>query len=180
MDTCTLEANSVCRQEVFSEIFQKHFKALRNFLSYQFGNTEEVADTAQEAFATLWQNCSKVTFDTATGYVYKVAYNKSLKLKSHQKVVLAYEQQAVGKSENIESPEFLLEEKQFKEKLLTAIASLNEPQRVAFLMHRIDKMKYAEIASVLGISVKAVEKRISQALTTLKDEFKKEQAVKLI
>ena len=38
-------------------------------------------------------------------------------------------------------------------------------------MHRIDGKKYAEIATELGISVKAVEKRIHLALLELRKEF---------
>ena len=52
-----------------------------------------------------------------------------------------------------------------------AIQNLNETQRVAFLMHRIDGKKYAEIAAELEISVKAVEKRIHLALVELRKEF---------
>ena len=38
-------------------------------------------------------------------------------------------------------------------------------------MHRIDGKKYAEIAEELNISVKAVEKRIHQALIELRKEI---------
>ena len=66
---------------------------------------------------------------------------------------------------------FLAEEEEFKNKLLQAIQKLNETQRVAFLMHRIDGKKYAQIADELGISIKAVEKRIQIALQELRKEF---------
>ena len=75
------------------------------------------------------------------------------------------------KSYTNESPEFLAEEEEFKNKLLQAIQKLNETQRVAFLMHRIDGKKYAQIADELGISIKAVEKRIQIALQELRKEF---------
>ena len=70
-----------------------------------------------------------------------------------------------------ENPEHILEQEQFESKLLKAINNINETQRVAFLMHRIDGKKYAEIASELNISVKAVEKRIHLALIELKKEI---------
>ena len=56
--------------------------------------------------------------------------------------------------------------------MLTAINQLNDTQRVAFLMHRIDGKKYSEIAEELNISIKAVEKRIHLALLELRKEFK--------
>ena len=90
---------------------------------------------------------------------------------AHQKVVLRYEKNFTGLDRTNESPEYILEEKQFQTKLLKAIADLNEKQRVAFLMHRIDGKKYSEIAVDLGISVKAVEKRIHLALLSLRKEI---------
>ena len=70
-----------------------------------------------------------------------------------------------------ETPEKLeneLEEQEFKERLERAIAQLPEKQRIAFLMNRIDKKKYREIAEKLGISIKAVEKRMHLALQTMR------------
>jgi len=43
-----------------------------------------------------------------------------------------------------------------------------EKQRVVFLMHRMDNLKYSEIASALGLSQKAIEKRMKLALDFLK------------
>jgi DNA-directed RNA polymerase specialized sigma24 family protein len=47
-----------------------------------------------------------------------------------------------------------------------------EKQRTVFLMNRIDELKYKEIADHLGLSVKAIEKRMSQALDHLKTHLK--------
>ena len=68
----------------------------------------------------------------------------------------------------IQSPEFLLEEKEFKQKLEDTIADLPEKQRVVFLLSRIDKKTYKEIAEIVGISKQAVEKRMYNALDTLR------------
>ena len=69
-----------------------------------------------------------------------------------------------------ESPEFLLEEKQFKDKLDSALNSLPENQRTTFLLNRIDGKKYAEIAEMEGVSVKAIEKRMHLALKSLREQ----------
>ena len=122
----------------------------------------------QEAFVKLWQNCASVPIEKAKSYLYTIANNSSLNEIKHQKVVLQYENNFTGLDKTNENPEYILEEKQFKTKLLKAIEDLNETQRVAFLMHRIDGKKYSEIADELNISVKAVEKRIHLALVELR------------
>jgi len=163
--------SEVCKEAVFTDFFKIHGKALRNYLLYKFGNQDEADDMAQEAFIKLWQNCKDVPLEKAKSYIYTLANNASLNVIAHQKVKLNYKNKASHLDRTNENPEFLLEEKQFKDKLLLAIENLNETQRVAFLMHRIDGKKYAEIAETLKISVKAVEKRIHLALLELRKEF---------
>ena len=166
-----IKMSKVCEEAVFSVFFKTHAKALKNYLYYKFGNENQAEDITQEAFIKLWQNCADVPVEKAKSYIYTIANNASLNVIAHQKVVLNYAQSSSKKETTNESPEYILEEEQFKTKLLTAIQNLNETQRVAFLMHRIDGKKYAEIAEALGISVKAVEKRIHLALTELRKEF---------
>lgn len=163
--------SETCQENIFSHFFKTNFKVLRNFLIYKFGNEEQAEDIAQEAFIKLWQNCADVPLEKAKSYIYTIANNSSLNIIAHQKVKLNYQKTNTTKDRSNENPEFLLEEKQFKDKLLLAIENLNETQRVAFLMHRIDGKKYAEIADELSISVKAVEKRIHIALVELRKEF---------
>ncbi|WP_291097478.1 MULTISPECIES: RNA polymerase sigma factor [unclassified Flavobacterium] len=160
--------SETCNEIIFSNFFKNHAKSLRNFLFYRYGNKDQAEDLTQEAFIKLWQNCASVPIEKAKSYIYTIANNGSLNEIKHQKVVLEYENNFSGPDKSNETPEFLLEEKQFKNKLLKAIEDLNETQRIAFLMHRIDGKKYSEIAEELNISVKAVEKRIHLALVELR------------
>ena len=64
--------------------------------------------------------------------------------------------------------------KEFKKKLELALDNLTEAQKEVFLLNRIEGKKYKEIATYLNISEKAVEKRMSGALKSLRsqiDEF---------
>ena len=56
-------------------------------------------------------------------------------------------------------------------KLKKSIAELPEKQREVFLLSRIEKKKYSEISEMLDISVKAGEKRMSQALITMREQI---------
>jgi RNA polymerase sigma-70 factor (ECF subfamily) len=101
--------------------------------------------------------------------VYAVANNLYLNVLKAEKVRLKYADRSL--STTSESPEYVLEEKEFKEKLDRALDSLPENQRTTFLLNRIDGKKYAEIAEMEGISVKAVEKRMHLALKTLREQI---------
>lgn len=165
------DKKSVCKPEVFESVFNEHAETLRNFMYYKCGDANLAEDFVQESFVKLWKNCAKVVFEKAKSFLFTVANNLFLNDISHKKVVLKYRSEQTRDYTN-ENPEFLLEEKEFMTKLQNAIAALPEKQREVFLLNRIDKKKYKEIADILGISVKAVEKRMSLALKTLRNEIK--------
>ena len=160
-------STSVCEEPIFTKIFEEYAKSLHSYLFYKTGNHDLSEDLVQEAFTKLWKNCASVIPESAKGYVFKTANNLLINNFNHQKVVLKFEKLPHTDRSN-ESPEYLLEEKEFKAKLENAISSLPEKQRLVFLMSRIDKKTYKEIAAILGISKQAVEKRMYNALDSLR------------
>ncbi|MEM9143835.1 MAG: sigma-70 family RNA polymerase sigma factor [Bacteroidota bacterium] len=162
---------SVCEKRVFNKLFDLNAEPLRNYLYYQCGNRQQAEDLVQEAFIKLWNNCKKVLFDKARGFLFAVAKNAFYNEVEHQKVVLKYTKLPHRRSDT-ETPEFKLEEKEYMQGLQQAIADLPEGQREVFLLNRMDKMTYREIAQALGVSQKAVEKRMHKALIKLRKTVK--------
>lgn len=160
----------ICESQLFERIYKKHAKNLHDFLYYKFGEHLNPQDKVQEAFIKLWQNCSKVSPPKAKSYLFTTANNLMLNAVAHQKVVLKYSKQP-QKHSTKETPQFVLEEKEYHQKLQNAISNLTEAQRVAFLMNRVEGKRFKEIAELLDISVKAVEKRIYGALKKLRTEI---------
>lgn len=158
---------SVCEESAFSGIFREYAETLHHYLFYKTGDHGLSQDLVQEAFSRLWKNCQTVLFSTAKGYVFKTANNLLLNEYEHQKVRLRFEQVPRSGLEN-ENPEYLLEEKELRQRLEAAIAALPEKQRLVFLLSRIDKKTYQEIADLLEISRQAVEKRMYNALDSLR------------
>jgi len=159
-----------CDEKTFSDFFLNHSKLLHNFIYYKCGNFDMASDLVQDSFLKFWTNCSKVIPGKAKSFLFTIANNLFLNEFSKSKVVLNFKS-TLPKDVTNESPEFLLEEKEFDAKLQNAIGNLTEAQRIAFLMNRIDGKKYREIAEILNISVKAVEKRIHNALVSLRKEI---------
>ncbi|PNQ73439.1 RNA polymerase subunit sigma-70 [Hanstruepera neustonica] len=160
----------ICDEALFSKAFNSYAKDLHDFLYYKFGSHINPQDKVQEAFVKLWQKCQDVAPSKAKSFLFTVANNLTLNDIAHQKVVLKF-QQTKPKSSTNENPEFIMEEHEYKIKLQNAIANLSEAQRVAFLMNRIEGKKLKEIADILNISQKAVEKRIYGALKQLRQEI---------
>ena len=163
--------DNICDDTLFASFFQKHAQDLHDFLYYKFGELLNPKDKVQDAFIKLWENCGKVTPSKAKSFLFTVANNLMLNETAHQKVVLKYKSSKPKSSTN-ETPEFLLQEKEYMDRLQTALSQLSEAQRTAFLMNRIEGKKHKEIAELLGISTKAVEKRIYGALKKLREDIK--------
>jgi len=162
---------NICQEETYKSIYFEHSEYLRNFLYYKSGNMTLAEDLSQDAFIKLWENCKKVSVEKAKSYLFTIANNLFINKINHQKVVLQFANKAKPKTEKSD-PLFILQKNEFKARLEKAISELPEIQRVVFLMNRIDKKKYKEIATELGISVKAVEKRMHGALAALRQLHK--------
>ncbi|WP_025744064.1 RNA polymerase sigma factor [Aquimarina pacifica] len=158
---------SVCEEKNFDSLFNAHFESARNYMYYKCGNLQQAEDIAQDAFVKLWKKCAEIIYEKAKSLIFTICNNALLNEFAHQKVVLRYE--SIPHSDrNNESPEFIMEADQFKEKLESSISKLSAKEREVFLLSRIDKKTYKEIAEITGISVKAVERRMSNAFITLR------------
>ncbi len=163
------ESQGICEEYNFTKFFRAHISGLRNYLFFKFGDGALADDLAQEAFVKLWQNCAEVRYPKS--FVYTVAKNSALNHASSQKTIQKYADRLPSETTDYASPEFLMEEEEFQKKFDRAISELTEAQRTALLLNRIEGKKYREIAEMLGISVKAVEKRIHGAMVAMKEKI---------
>ncbi len=165
------ETLGTCNEDVFKELFRKHSEDLYRFIYYKYGAENNPEDIVQIAFGKLWDNCKDVPFEKARSYLFTVANNQVLNEIEKKKTVLKYQKNTNPKGYSTESPEYILEETEFMNRIKQALESMNEGQRVAFLLNRVEGKKHEEIAAMLGISRKAVEKRIYTALSYLKEHL---------
>ena len=164
------DLKNICTQKVFENIFETHAKSLKRFLYFKTQDLDLAEDILQDSFVKLWENCEKVNYDKSKSYLFTVANNLFLNIVKHKKVILKHHQQSTSKT-NLETPEYIMMEKEFLIKIEAAISMLPEKQKEVFLMNRIEKKKYKEIALILDISVKTVEKRMHFALKTMRKKI---------
>lgn len=161
------ESTSICNEQTFSEVYLHQADKLFHFIYYKSGDSGLAEDVVQDTFVKLWQNCSKVKLENAAFFLFRVAKNIFLNKMGRKKVALKFQSQLKEETEKGD-PEFILQKKEFQSSLENAINQLTEAQREVFLLNRIDGLKYREIAELLGISQKAVEKRMHKALKELR------------
>ena len=151
----------------FKDLFDNHFDSVRNYIYYRSGDAEMATDIAQETFLKVWEIQPSSEKNNISGLLYKIARDQFVSQYRRQKVISKFRLNArpdlTGRS-----PEDHMMFDELKGRYETALANLPEKQRTVFLMSRMEQLKYNEIAERLGISVKAVEKRMSLALAFLR------------
>ena len=159
---------SICEEKNFNLLFRKFYESATKHIYYKCGDLQEAEDIVQGVFIKLWNLCDTVTFSKAKSYIYTACTNTFLNKVAHRKVVLKHQKQDTIDATN-ETPEFLIEVEEFRAELKNAINQLSEKEREVFLLSRIENKTYKEIAEMTGLTVKAIERRMSKALKELKD-----------
>lgn len=128
-------------------------------------------DIAQDSFMKIWEKNLEYNENQIKGLLYKIS--KELWISQYRKLDSArkFELNLTYEDERI-TPEDLLEYDELRVKYEEVLSILPENQREVFLMSRMEDLTYKEIADRLDIGVKAIEKRMSLALRTLRKELK--------
>jgi RNA polymerase sigma-70 factor (family 1) len=155
----------------YKTCFDQLFDPLRNYLYYKCGDSDLATDIVQDIFLKVWEKPIDVTSKTIKSLLYKMVNDAFFDHLRKNKVADKYLSRLdLNLSSN--GPDDILEFAELKQQYETILASLGEKQRSVFLMSRMEELTYKEIAERLDISVKAVEKRMSQALKVLKEKVR--------
>lgn len=156
--------NVLCDEANYKAVYLQYSKSLYRFLVYAYGSAVDAEDITQNVFLKLWEDCSRFHLKNIKSLIFTMGKNMSLNQIKKNKISQGYTFSNLVYSQ---TPEHKLEEKEFHEKLINAIAQLTENERVVFMMNRLEDLSYKEISLRLNISQKAVEKRMHQALKKL-------------
>jgi RNA polymerase sigma-70 factor (ECF subfamily) len=156
-------------REQFKELFDNHFDAVRNYIYYRSGDGDMATDIAQEVFIKIWEK-QPAQYDNIAGLLFKIARDMFISHYRKEKIIVRFRLNAKAEHDG-RSPEDQIMFEEMKDKYEQVLASMPEKQRTVFLMSRMEQLKYHEMAERLGLSVKAVEKRMNLALATLKKAF---------
>lgn len=138
---------------------------------YRSGDTELATDIAQETFLKIWEKNNKIDDARVKGLLFKIANNLFVSYYRKEKRSFEFFKH-YEPDEKTRTPEEDLIFGQLKENYSYALQKMPEKQRTVYLMSRVDQLTYNEIAEMVGVSVKAVEKRMTLALHFLRTSLK--------
>ena len=158
-------------QEHFKKLFDLYFEEVRRYIYYRSGNADLADDITQSSFLKIWEKKMKVLPGKERALIYKIAGDEFISAYRKKQSEFKFQNNTIER-EQVSSPEEELEYKELNQHFLSVLDSMKEKQRVVFLLSRTEGLKYSEIAQRLGISVKAIEKRMNGALQLLNRELR--------
>lgn len=147
---------------------------------------EEAEDVAQEVFVQVFRSVRQFGGEqNLTAWIYRIATTKALEAyrKRHARKRFAfltnlfgYGDDEAGLAEKLHPVEWVhpgvqLEQRERAGVLFGAIDKLPDGQKVAFTLHHIEGLPYAQIAEVMQTSVSAVESLLHRAKQKLRNQL---------
>ena len=107
--------DTLCNEKVFESTYKMYSQDLFRFLTYSFKNRSLSEDVTQNVFLKLWDQCHRFELSNIKSLIFTMGKNLSLNELKKNKKNQGNESKEIFYSE---SPQDVLEEKQFKENLI--------------------------------------------------------------
>lgn len=160
------------RRALIDAIVADHSADLRRFVRSRLRDEGEREDVVQDAFLRLARYEDLNALTTPRQFLFKVAEN--LIRDRHRRAQTRREDAHDALDDHVladqtADPALVAEQRDDLARVRAAISALDEPMRSAFILSRYQELSYRQIATRMNISVKTVERYISQSLFHLRD-----------
>ena len=164
----------------FEELFRREYPALCRFADRYVRDGPASEDLVQDLFATVWANRARLDVrGSVRSYLFTAVRNRALNLRKHTLVEREW-----GRDESVPEvralhraprrPDDILDESERDARLRAAIAHLPERCRLVMQLRWQEQLGHADIASIMGISIKGVEIQLTRGLRSLRERLRRE------
>ena len=155
--------------EEFKNLYDQYFESIRNYIFYRSGNKDLASDISQETFIKVWKKRTEIKKENIKALLYKISRDEFISWIRKEKFKKEFAEQSLkfeiednNDNENMEIRKLKFER---------VLNKMSEKQRIVVLMSKREGLTNKEISDYLEISLKAVEKRMTQALKFLKENI---------
>jgi RNA polymerase sigma-70 factor (ECF subfamily) len=163
----------------FELLFRTYHSRLCAFAERYVGCPDTAEEVVEEVFLRIW--AQRKFEDGCCGspkrYLYTAVRNQALKVLDHERVVQRSRESARSQDHppGMSQPPIAADERlhadQFAAAHQRAVDALPERCRQAYVLHRQQGSSQAEIAALMGISVRTVETQLARAARTLRQQL---------
>ncbi len=159
--------------DAYEFLFKEYYDWLCNYIFKLSGDRSRSKDIVQETMVQLWEKKKQITIKgSLKGYLFKSCHNQFLQQIRKEKKQpdllnkirwdTIYNSYFEQKEEDVHMKSTLL-------KLDEIIDKLPPKCKEIFIMNKLERRKYREIAEDMGISIKTVENQMSKALRIIRE-----------
>ena len=159
-------------RNAYKQLFIKYYSPLCEYAS-QYISDDDSEELVQELMLFLWETRENLVIETSLkSYLFISTKHRCLNaIRKNQYHERIHNQIYEKIKDQFEDPDYYFVN-ELTENIQKAIENLPETYRETFAMSRFGEKTNVKIAEKLGISVKTVEYRISQALKILRFKLK--------
>ena len=171
-DRALLDRLRVGEHEALHTIFTAYHAQLVGLAESIIHDHASAEDVVQDVMLELWRRRDHLVVETSLGgYLMRSARNRALNQVRNRR--RDRPESAAASHAAPASAHRDLVEKEIEAAVRQAVSELPDRCREAFELSRVHGLKYAEIALVLGISIKSVETHIGRGLQALRKKLAK-------
>jgi RNA polymerase sigma factor (sigma-70 family) len=148
--------------------------ALLKYFKRKTGNPVEAEDLAQDVLLRALTHSNWKTADQAKGYIFRTAVNRwrdSLRRRRIRGAAIAWDETSVEgfdeKTSVDNSPERVLIVGEELNQVVRALEGMNVRTRTVLMLIKLEQMRVATVAEMLGISTSAVAKHLAKGIAQL-------------
>jgi len=153
-------------ESAFELLLKRYQKKIHNFAYRFLGDAESAKDVAQETFLRFYVSLQKDReIEHLAAFLFKIARNCCIDIHRKNRLL------SLNPSEmpvDHRTAFKVLDGKENRLKIETAIRLLPENQRVALLLRHTESLSYQEIGQVMSLSIPAVESLLFRARSRLR------------
>lgn len=155
--------------KAFEEVYKAYYEKLGHFLLNYSQDQAKIEDVVQDTFITLWRKRKNINIQTSlNSYLYRMAYNKLMDVyrasERTDSFLNEYYHTAVLRAEKKKEDE----ESERKQKLRECLQTLPKRCKEVFTKSKFTGVSNQELADELEVSIKTIEKHITQGYKLLK------------
>lgn len=159
-------------RDAFDAIFRAHYAAVVGVAERIAGERAVGEEVGQDVMLELWRRRESLAVDESLrAYLVRAARNRALNHLRHERMKVRTAPHAAGETVTPPDAPVRLAEAEIDAAVRAAVSELPERCREVFELSRGQGLRYAEIAGVMGISVKTVEAQMGKALRMLRERL---------
>lgn len=156
----------------FESIYLNSYRGLCAY-ACRYVDISTAEEIVQDTMMWLWDNRQTIIPGKSVGaLLLRIVHNKAINQIKHRTVFTkVHKQIELNLREQFENPDMYLSV-ELSEMLERALTKLPENLREVFILSRVERLSYKEIAERLNINIKAVDNRLSRTMKILREELK--------